>query len=86
MMWPEEMTKEQFDVLWAESGTIGIKKAIPIRLVQVTQSWSIKTREGELLAEPGDYIAEGLEGEIYPIGESIFEKTYVVVPPQPKEA
>jgi hypothetical protein len=42
--------------------------------------WKIKTREGEVWAGPGDYIARGVEGEIYPIGGSIFAKTYEIAP------
>lgn len=36
----------------------------------------VKTREGELKAVIGDYIICGVEGEFYPCGESIFNKTY----------
>jgi len=36
----------------------------------------IKTLEGEMIAEPGSYIIKGVEGEIYPCKESIFNKTY----------
>jgi hypothetical protein len=36
----------------------------------------IQTREGQLKAVVGDYIMRGIEGEFYPCGESIFNKTY----------
>lgn len=36
----------------------------------------INTREGTLMAQPGDLIIRGVEGEMYPIGREIFEKTY----------
>lgn len=38
--------------------------------------FEIDTREGTLKGEPGDWIAKGPEGEVYPIGNSIFQKTY----------
>lgn len=38
--------------------------------------FEIDTREGTLKGIPGDWIALGPEGEVYPIGASIFEKTY----------
>lgn len=36
----------------------------------------IKTKEGVMTANPGDYIIKGVQGEFYPIKEDIFEKTY----------
>jgi hypothetical protein len=36
----------------------------------------IHTREGQLKAVVGDYIMRGIEGEFYPCGEQIFNKTY----------
>ena len=36
----------------------------------------IETPEGEFKAYKNDYIVKGIEGEIYPVKQSIFEKTY----------
>lgn len=36
----------------------------------------IKTLEGEMRANYGDWIIRGVEGEIYPCKNSIFEATY----------
>ena len=36
----------------------------------------IKTLEGIMIAEAGDYIIRGVNGEIYPCKADIFEKTY----------
>lgn len=36
----------------------------------------IKTLEGDLLANKGDYIILTMDGEVYPCRPSIFEKTY----------
>jgi hypothetical protein len=38
--------------------------------------FEIDTREGTLKGVPGDWIARGVEGEVYPIGADIFFKTY----------
>ena len=35
----------------------------------------IPTLEGVMKASPGDYIIKGVQGEIYPIKESIFRET-----------
>lgn len=37
---------------------------------------SIKTLEGEMQAQPGDYIIRGIKGEFYPCKADIFEATY----------
>lgn len=36
----------------------------------------IHTAEGRMLASPGDWIIQGVEGELYPCKPSIFDKTY----------
>jgi hypothetical protein len=38
--------------------------------------WKIETREGAVWAGPDDWIVRGVEGEIYPCGGDIFERTY----------
>ena len=40
---------------------------------------SIMTREGALKAYPGDWIIEGVQGEIYPCANDIFHTTYEIV-------
>lgn len=37
---------------------------------------TIKTLEGNMLGEYGDYIIKGIKDEIYPCKPEIFEKTY----------
>ena len=36
----------------------------------------IKTLEGEMAAQPGDWIIKGVKGEFYPCKPDIFEATY----------
>ena len=36
----------------------------------------IKTLEGNMIANPGDYIIKGVKGELYPCKPEIFEQTY----------
>lgn len=40
---------------------------------------TIKTLEGAMLAEIGDYIIRGVNGELYPCKPDIFEKTYDII-------
>lgn len=37
---------------------------------------AIKTLEGDMLANPGDWIIQGVRGEFYPCKPDIFEQTY----------
>lgn len=37
---------------------------------------SVKTLEGDMIAEKGDWIIRGVKGELYPCKPDIFEATY----------
>ena len=39
----------------------------------------IKTLEGTMICNTGDYIIRGINGEIYPVNKDIFEKTYEIL-------
>lgn len=52
------------------------KKPVVIIAVELQERIKIKTREGVLFGEVGDFLIEGIEGEIYPCGRKIFFKTY----------
>ena len=41
--------------------------------------YTIETLEGKMKANQGDYIIQGVKGEIYPCKPDIFEATYDVV-------
>lgn len=36
----------------------------------------IKTLEGEMRADPGDWIIRGVKGEVYPCKDDVFQATY----------
>lgn len=42
----------------------------------------IKTLEGDMKANIGDYIIKGVEGEFYPCKPDIFHKTYEILEPE----
>lgn len=42
-------------------------------------SLNIKTLEGNMRAEPGDYIIKGVQGEFYPCKPDIFKETYETI-------
>lgn len=65
-----------------------VKKPIPVEAFQFgvdpTPEWAnflqfsteIKTLEGSLFVQPGDYVVKGIYGEVYPVRADIFELTY----------
>ena len=40
---------------------------------------TVNTLEGKMTAHVGDYLAKGIDGELYPIAKDIFERTYDVI-------
>jgi hypothetical protein len=62
---PEWFTK----AMYAEPGTPGFLMRIDNRLV-------IETLEGQVWAQPGDWIIRGVKGELYPCKPDIFAATY----------
>lgn len=61
---------------WLEEALIKekIKSNVPYQ-------WRIyvSTLEGDMRADEGDYIIQGVNGEIYPCKPDIFEKTYEII-------
>lgn len=56
------------------------KKPVIVKAIHLDEEVRIETREGTLTAYPGDYLIEGVEGEIYPCDQVIFWKTYEDAP------
>jgi hypothetical protein len=42
-------------------------------------AWAIKTLEGTMIANRGDWIIRGVKGELYPCKPDIFDATYEAV-------
>ncbi len=47
-----------------------------VQLFIVNEGITIKTLEGEMMADFGDYIIKGVKGEFYPCKPDIFKLTY----------
>ncbi|WP_419184727.1 hypothetical protein [Botrimarina mediterranea] len=52
------------------------KKPVVIRAYQTKAVTIIKTLEGDMRADPGDWIITGVKGERYPCKPDIFAATY----------
>ena len=61
------------------------KRPVVIEATRVGAKVEIQTREGTLFAYPGDWLIRGIEGEIYPCGDSIFRQTYEPVDDEAQE-
>jgi len=75
--------EDVFDSLEEQGGTFRARK-VPVEVDvhgPVNSRAEIHTREGTVVAEPGDYIIRGVEGEVYPIDADVFDQTYEVVDP-----
>lgn len=55
------------------------KRPIVISAVQMDVPFKVETLEGWMEGRPGDWLIEGIEGELYPCKDSVFRATYEVV-------
>lgn len=56
-----------------------VKKRIPVEAVQTKKPRDIKTIEGTMHANAGDWILKGIDGEQWPVKREIFNKTYDIL-------
>lgn len=59
---------------WDRIMEMGLRKWKPGSMG--SETFSIETLEGDMLAKKGDWIIKGVNGEFYPCKPDIFEKTY----------
>lgn len=52
------------------------KKPVVVRAYVAETEQVIHTLEGDMIAQPGDYIVIGVQGEMYPCKPDIFHETY----------
>jgi hypothetical protein len=60
--------------------TCYIKKPIPIKAIQISYPFWVSTLEGNHQGKAGDYLLQGIQGELYVCDKNIFEKSYEVSP------
>lgn len=56
-----------------------VKKPIAIKCIQIDEPFTVETMEGTMQGKKGDWLMVGVHGEMYPIDNSIFEKTYDLI-------
>ncbi|WGK64478.1 hypothetical protein [Croceiramulus getboli] len=55
------------------------KKPIPIRCIQMAEAFEVETIEGVMQGKKGDWLMVGIQGEMYPCDQKIFEETYTLL-------
>lgn len=55
------------------------KKSVIVEAVKLTNPIIIKTLEGDMVGEVGDWLITGIVGEQYPCKPNVFEATYELV-------
>jgi len=55
------------------------QKTAQARALQIDESFVVESREGPMAGDPGDYLMEGVAGELYVCAEAVFDKTYAWV-------
>jgi len=56
-----------------------VKKPIPVQCVQINEPFEVETLEGVMNGKAGDWLMIGIHGEMYPIADEIFRKTYDII-------
>ena len=76
--WLEQFDDIPIDDIYKEDSQVKKyrKKPITIEAYQTNEEIKIKTLEGTMKANKGDYIITGIHGEQYPCKPDIFKETY----------
>ena len=65
------------EIIFDDQNVLTVRKLpIIVTAFQAKVSLRVDTKEGVMLCNPGDYIIEGIAGELYPCAKEIFEQTY----------
>lgn len=62
-----------------EGALLYTKRPIAVRAMQINDNFEIGTLEGVMRGQPGDYLIQGIKGELYPCKREIFEATYIAM-------
>ena len=76
--WLEQFDDISIDDIYHEESKVKKyrKKPIIVEAYVATKEESIKTLEGTMKADKGDYVITGIRGERYPCKPDIFKQTY----------
>jgi hypothetical protein len=52
------------------------KLPLPIKARRLKKTVQVKTLEGTMIGNPGDWLITGVNGEVYPCKDEVFRKSY----------
>jgi pyrrolidone-carboxylate peptidase len=70
------MSKRPTDDQLRERGVAAYIKTVPTWMKQMPKEFEVDTKEGKMKGKAGDYLCVGEEGEMWPLDQAIFKKTY----------
>ncbi len=56
-----------------------LKKPLPITACKINEPFTVETTEGVMKGEEGDWLMQGVLGEMYICPADVFDKTYDIV-------
>jgi hypothetical protein len=62
--------------IFKNDGGYYVKKPIPVKAVQIPYDFWVESLEGNHQGHAGDYLIQGVKGELYICQKDIFEETY----------
>ncbi len=63
-------------IIFKTDGDRYIKKPVIIRAISIPYEFWVESLEGNHQGKAGDYLIQGVRGELYICDKSIFEETY----------
>ena len=56
-----------------------VPRPLKIKAMKMRDAFTVHTLEGTMPGKAGDYLVQGIDGELYPCAGDIFEKKYKAV-------
>jgi len=64
------------DISLIDGAVKAVKRSIPITALQIDQIFEVVTTEGIMRGKPGDWLLQGVVGEIYICPDDVFRRSY----------
>lgn len=64
------------DILSADGAIKAVKRPIPITALQLNERFEVVTTEGIMNGNAGDWLIQGVVGEVYICPDEVFRRSY----------
>lgn len=68
------------DLMKLPGAVRALKKPIPITACEIDEAFTVETTEGVMTGRAGDWLMQGIRGELYICPADVFEQSYDVLP------